>query len=78
VIDDVLRPTEEVRDALDSGRPVVALETSVLSHGLPADAAAQAAADMDAAVRTRGGVPRGSGPATAPFGSERGRRTLNG
>jgi pseudouridylate synthase len=57
VIDDVLRPTEEVRDALDSGRPVVALETSVVSHGLPADAAAQAAADMDAAVRTRGGVP---------------------
>ena len=55
--DDVLRPTDEVRDALGSGRPVVALETSVLSHGLPADAAGRAAADMDAAVRNRDGVP---------------------
>jgi pseudouridylate synthase len=57
VISDVLRPTDEVREALDSGRPVVALETSVVSHGLPADAAARAAADMDAAVRKHGGVP---------------------
>jgi pseudouridylate synthase len=57
VIDDVLRSAEEVRDALDSGRPVVALETSVLSHGLPADTAARAAADMDTAIRNRGGVP---------------------
>ena len=26
---------EEVREALDEGRPVVALESTILSHGMP-------------------------------------------
>ncbi len=50
-----IRP--EVRDALASGRPVVALETTVFAHGLPADRARSAAFAMAASVRAEGGVP---------------------
>jgi len=31
----MLTITDEVRDALDSGRPVVALESTIISHGMP-------------------------------------------
>ncbi|MCW2757221.1 MAG: Indigoidine synthase family protein, partial [Nocardioidaceae bacterium] len=30
-----LRLTDEVRDALADGRPVVALESTIISHGMP-------------------------------------------
>ncbi len=50
-------PSPEVRDALAAGRPVVALETSVLSQGLPVPRNAEAAAAMSAAIRERGAVP---------------------
>jgi pseudouridine-5'-phosphate glycosidase len=49
--------SDEVRAALDGGRPVVALETSVLSHGLPGPWNARAAEEMDAAVRDGGAIP---------------------
>jgi pseudouridine-5'-phosphate glycosidase len=48
---------EEVRGAHDAGRPIVALETSVLSHGLPEPFALRAAGAMDAEIRARGAVP---------------------
>ncbi|MGH2723769.1 MAG: pseudouridine-5'-phosphate glycosidase [Actinomycetota bacterium] len=48
---------EEVRAALAAGRPVVAVETSVLSHGLPRPENEEAARRMAAAVRERGGEP---------------------
>lgn len=47
----------EVRTALEVGRPAVALETSVLTHGLPEPANRRAAESMDRAVRTAGAVP---------------------
>jgi pseudouridine-5'-phosphate glycosidase len=47
----------EVRDALALGRPVVALETSVVAHGLPPPANAEAARRCAAAVRESGAVP---------------------
>jgi len=53
----LIRPSDEVRDALDSGRPVVALETSVLAQGLPPPRNLEAAGAMAAAVRGRGAVP---------------------
>ncbi len=34
-MEDPFRIAAEVREALDEGRPVVALETSVVAHGLP-------------------------------------------
>jgi pseudouridine-5'-phosphate glycosidase len=47
----------EVRDALESGRPVVALESTVISHGLPYPANLEIARAMEAAIREEGAVP---------------------
>ncbi|SDY14324.1 pseudouridine-5'-phosphate glycosidase [Modestobacter sp. DSM 44400] len=51
----VLSP--EVAEALAAGRPVVALESTLLAHGLPRPENRQAADDVEAAVRTGGAVP---------------------
>ena len=53
----MIRLIPEVADALRDGRPVVALESSVLAQGLPIPANREAARRMDAAVRGGGGVP---------------------
>lgn len=50
-----IRP--EVRDALAGGRPVVALESTVISHGLPRPRNLETARQMEAAVRHEGAVP---------------------
>lgn len=47
----------EVARAIEQGAPVVALETAVVSHGLPAPHNVEAARAMDAAVRAAGAVP---------------------
>lgn len=52
-----LRLSEEVRDALDGGRSVVALETSVLAQGLPPPRNLEAASAMESAIRERRAVP---------------------
>ncbi len=52
-----LVPSEEVRGALEENRPVVALETSVISHGLPDPWDGRAAEAMDRAIREEGAVP---------------------
>jgi pseudouridylate synthase len=46
-----------VREALDSGRPVVALETSVLAQGLPYPRNLEAMDAMAGAIRKRGAEP---------------------
>jgi pseudouridine-5'-phosphate glycosidase len=48
---------EPVRQALAEGRPVVALETSVLAQGLPPPRNLEAAERMDAAIRAGEAVP---------------------
>lgn len=48
---------EEVREALRCARPVVALETAVLTHGLPRPANLEAVHGMEQAVRSAGAVP---------------------
>jgi pseudouridine-5'-phosphate glycosidase len=53
----VLQLAPEVRDALAIGRPVVALETSVIAQGLPPPANSEAARRCAAAVRESGAVP---------------------
>jgi pseudouridine-5'-phosphate glycosidase len=50
-------PSDEVREALSSGIPVVALETSVLAQGLPDPWNRQAAEGMDQAIRETGAIP---------------------
>lgn len=47
----------EVRAALDAGRPVVALESNVITHGLPYPANIETALAVEAAVRAGGAIP---------------------
>jgi pseudouridine-5'-phosphate glycosidase len=50
-------PSPEVSAALRDGRAVVALESTILAHGLPAPRNRQAADELEAAVRSHGAVP---------------------
>ena len=54
---DVLEIREETRDALAKGKPVVALESTVIAHGLPRPHNIETARAMEAAVRESGAVP---------------------
>jgi pseudouridine-5'-phosphate glycosidase len=47
----------EVAAALADGRPVVALESTLLAHGLPAPRNREVADEAEAAVRAQGAVP---------------------
>ncbi|HAI22091.1 MAG TPA: pseudouridine-5-phosphate glycosidase [Clostridiales bacterium UBA8153] len=49
--------SQEVESALAGNRPVVAVETAVVTHGLPRDLALEAASRMAARVRHGGAVP---------------------
>ncbi len=49
--------TEEVSTALQDGRAVVALESTIISHGLPTESSARVAREIEAAVRDAGAVP---------------------
>ena len=52
-----MRYTREVSDALDSGRPVVALESTLIAHGLPQPENLQIARALEEVVREEGAVP---------------------
>jgi pseudouridylate synthase len=47
----------EVRAALAEGRPVVALESTIISHGLPAPRNLETARQLEAELRAGGAVP---------------------
>ncbi len=47
----------EVADALESGRPVVALESTIISHGLPRPRNHAAAVEFEEILRSRGVTP---------------------
>lgn len=49
--------SDEVKTALDEGRGVVALETTIVVHGLPAPTNIEVAAQCEQAVRESGCVP---------------------
>ncbi|VDN99542.1 unnamed protein product [Rodentolepis nana] len=49
--------SEEVREAVSSGRAVVALESTILTHGLPPERALKLAADAEATLRSNGAIP---------------------
>ena len=49
--------SEEVSDAIASGTGVVALESTIISHGLPTESSAQTARQIEEAVRRQGAVP---------------------
>ncbi len=52
-----MRITEEVASALADGGPVVALESTILAHGLPPGRNRTVATAIEDAVRARGAVP---------------------
>lgn len=52
-----LRPTDEVRDALEAGRPVVALESTIISHGMPYPDNVTMAREVEALIRAEGVTP---------------------
>jgi pseudouridine-5'-phosphate glycosidase len=52
-----LRLSEEVSDAIASGAGVVALESTIISHGLPTETSAQTAREIENQVRQAGAVP---------------------
>ena len=52
-----MRVHEEVRAALDEGRPVVALESTIIAHGLPRPDNLRVAREIEGVVRSNGAVP---------------------
>ena len=52
-----LRSTPEVKAALASGTPVVALESTIISHGMPYPENLQTVQEVEALVRAEGAVP---------------------
>ncbi|CAN2192020.1 IndA Uncharacterized enzyme involved in pigment biosynthesis [Candidatus Nanopelagicaceae bacterium] len=47
----------EVAEALKSGKPIVALESTIISHGLPRPSNLTVAREVEEIVRSRGAVP---------------------
>jgi len=52
-----IRPSDEVAAALAAGSPVVALESTIISHGLPRPDNLKVAREIEQAVRDHGAVP---------------------
>ena len=55
--DQLIDTSPEVRDALAAGRPVVALESTIITHGMPYPANLETARAVEAIVRAEGAVP---------------------
>jgi pseudouridine-5'-phosphate glycosidase len=53
----VIEVAVEVRDALDGGRPVVALETTLVAHGFPPGDGVEVGLDSERRVRAGNAVP---------------------
>jgi pseudouridylate synthase len=54
---DYLSISDEVREALNNGLPVVALETTIISFGLPSPYNIETAIEMEDIIRRHGAVP---------------------
>jgi len=52
-----IKLADEVQTALQEQRPVVALESTVIAHGLPYPANIEVAHAMEAAIRNEGAIP---------------------
>ncbi len=52
-----LQLTDEVREALTTGRPVVALESTIISHGMPYPQNVAMAVEVEGIIREHGAVP---------------------
>jgi pseudouridylate synthase len=54
---ELVQTSDHVRTALHEGRPVVALETTIVAHGFPAPDGVEVGRAMEEAVRESGAVP---------------------
>lgn len=52
-----LEVSTEVQQALDAGRPVVALESTIISHGMPYPKNVETALEVERIVRENGAIP---------------------
>ena len=52
-----IRFSEEVRDALKNKRPLVALETTIISHGMPYPRNIEIALEVEETIRKEGAIP---------------------
>jgi len=56
-LSNVLKYSDEVAKALASGSPIVALESTIISHGLPRPTNLEVARDVETIVRQHGATP---------------------
>ncbi len=52
-----IRYSDEVHEALTAGKPIVALESTIISHGLPRPQNLEVAREVESIVRQHGAVP---------------------
>lgn len=56
-IRDLIVYSDEVREALANGKPVVALESTIITHGMPFPKNVETAREVEADIRAEGAVP---------------------
>jgi len=56
-LEDCLYVSEEVREAVSAGKPVVALESTIISHGMPYPKNVETALNVEKIIRENGAVP---------------------
>ena len=49
--------SQEVKEALEAGKPVVALESTIISHGMPYPQNVETALKVEQTIRDNGAVP---------------------
>ncbi|MDO4199121.1 MAG: pseudouridine-5'-phosphate glycosidase [Erysipelotrichaceae bacterium] len=54
---DYLSITPEIKEALESGKPVVALESTILAHGMPYPENVEFASKVEEIIRAEGAIP---------------------
>lgn len=57
IIPDLFNYSEEVSSALKNGKPIVALESTIISHGMPRPINLEVAREVESIVRQRGAAP---------------------
>ena len=53
----LVKISKEVQEALNEGRPVVALESTIISHGMPYPENVETALEVERIIRENGAVP---------------------
>lgn len=53
----IFKVSDEVREAIETGKPVVALETTIYTHGFPYPDNVALATHLESVVRRKGGIP---------------------